>query len=180
MFCRRVEEEPEDHPGYRFNVYDTLKVWMDRGAPKDKMIMGTPAYGRGFKLNFTDETGLYCPASGGIPAGPYTRQDAIWGYQEILQARNNDTLINLPDATVHGWTDVIDDCYKAPYMYNGPYWIGYDNEESIKIKVQYANFLEIAGVMMWSIDTDNWRGDWGQKRYPLLHVSIIIIGRANL
>ena len=144
------------------------------------IIQYKAAIGGFFKLNFPDETGLYCPTSGGIPEGPYTRIEGIWGYQEILQARNNDTLINLPDATVHGWTDVIDDCYKAPYMYNGPYWIGYDNEESIKIKVQYANFLEIAGVMIWSIDTDNWRGDWGQKRYPLLHVSIIIMGRANL
>ena len=39
-------------------------------------------------------------------------------------------------------------------MYNGPYWIGYDNPESITTKVKYANFLDIAGVMMWSIDKD--------------------------
>ena len=54
----------------------------------------------------------------GIPAGPYTQQDGIWGYLEILQAFNNDTLINLPGATPHGWESVTDDCYDAPYACN--------------------------------------------------------------
>ena len=54
----------------------------------------------------------------GIPAGPYTQQDGIWGYLEILQAFNNDTLINLPGATPHGWQSVVDDCYDAPYACN--------------------------------------------------------------
>ena len=167
----------------RWNVFDTIHTWIDDGAPKEKLIMGITFYGRGFVLNDTDYNGLYCPAYAGIPAGPYTRQDAIWGYQEILQAKNNDTLINLPNAVAHAWVDTVDDCYRAPYMgilksdakknlfktfyrffciilyydylsatilqlyffyiVNGPYWIGYDDPESIKIKTQYVNFLEI-------------------------------------
>ena len=51
----------------------------------------------------------------GIPAGPYTQQDGIWGYLEVLQAFNNDTLINLPGAKPHDWTVVVDDCYDSPY-----------------------------------------------------------------
>ena len=47
--------------------------------------------------------------------GPYTLQDGIWGFQEIMQAKTNETL-TLPDATPKGWTDVRDDCYHAPYM----------------------------------------------------------------
>ena len=93
----------------------------------------------------------------GIPKGPYTRQKGIWGHQEILQAFNNDTLINLPDAKPGDWKVVVDDCYRAPYAYNGPYWIGYDNEESFKIKAQFINFLDLAGAMIWSIDTDDHR-----------------------
>jgi len=165
----RDEENFEEHPGYKWNVYDTLNIWMDRGAPKDKMVMGIPAYGRGFTLDDPALDGLYCPANEGIPAGPYTRQKAFWGYQEILQAQNNDTLINLPGATPHDWKVVVDDCYKAPYMVNGPYWIGYADEESVANKVRYANLLDIAGVMVWSIDTDNFRGEWNQKKFPLLH-----------
>lgn len=58
-------------------------------------------------------------------------------------------------------------------MVNGPYWIGYDDVESFTDKVKYVNFLDIGGVMMWSIDTDNFRGDWGMKTFPLLRVSIV-------
>ena len=105
----------------------------------------------------------------GIPKGPYTRQKGIWGHQEIMQAFNNDTLINLPDAKPGAWEIVVDDCYRAPYAYNGPYWIGYDNEESFKIKAQFINFMDLAGAMVWSIDTDDHRGDYAPKRFPMLH-----------
>ena len=71
---RRVEEEPEDHPGWYFNVFDTMRVFFEAGFPKSKMVMGMPTYGRGFILNDTEETGLYCGAHAGIPMGPYTGQ----------------------------------------------------------------------------------------------------------
>ena len=87
-----------------------------------------------------------------------------------MQARNNDTLINLPGAEPHGWTDVVDDCVNAPYMYNGDYWIGYDNEASCELKGKFINFMDFAGAFVWSIDTDDHRGDYGTK-FPLLHVS---------
>ena len=75
----------------------------------------------------------------------------------------------MPDAKPGDWKVVVDDCYRAPYAYNGPYWIGYDNEESFKIKAQFINFLDLAGAMIWSIDTDDHRGDYAPKRFPMLH-----------
>jgi GH18 family chitinase len=111
----RVEELPEDHPGWLFNAYDTINVYLDMGAPANKIVMGMPAYGRGFLLDDNERNGLYCPAHDGVPKLPYTRQIGIWGYQEILQAFNNDTMPLLPEATPKGWEIVRDDCYNAPY-----------------------------------------------------------------
>jgi len=165
---RREEEDYEGHPGWYFNVWDTLSVYLENGVPKEKIVMGIPLYGRGFVLNDTEQNGLYCGAHAGIPAGPYTRQKGIWGYQEIMQAKNNDTLINLPDANPHDWTEVVDDCYHAPYIYNGPYWIGHDDEASCILKGKFINFMDFAGAFVWSIDTDEFRGDYG-KKFPLLH-----------
>ena len=157
--------------GWYFNQFDSMMVYMiEQGVPKEKIVLGTPLYGRGFVLNNTEENGLYCGAHAGIPAGPYTRQDGIWGYQEIIQAFTNDTLINLPEGKPKDWTVVVDDCYQAPYAYNGPYWIGYDNEESMAVKAKFINFLDIAGAMVWSIDTDDFKGG-NTHAYPLLHVS---------
>ena len=31
----------------------------------NKLVMGMPIYGRGFKVNNTEENGLYCPAMDG-------------------------------------------------------------------------------------------------------------------
>jgi hypothetical protein len=53
-------------------------------SPNHKLGLAT--YGRGWVLpEGTEETGLYCPAVGGIPMGPYTRQDGTWSYYEVLQ-----------------------------------------------------------------------------------------------
>jgi GH18 family chitinase len=35
------------------------------GAPREKLVMGMPIYGRGFQLNDTADNGLYCPAKDG-------------------------------------------------------------------------------------------------------------------
>ena len=113
---RRPEENYEGHPGYYFNVYDTMMYYQELGAPFEKMVMGMPSYGRGFHIYDTEEDGLYCPVDDGIRMGPYTRQKGTWGYNEVLQALHNDTLTNLPEAEVGEWKIVVDGCYQAPYM----------------------------------------------------------------
>lgn len=55
----------EDSPGYMFSVFDTLKIWLDAGAPPEKTLMGFAQYGRGMTLEFPEENGLYCPAKDG-------------------------------------------------------------------------------------------------------------------
>ena len=84
----------------------------------------------------------------------------------------NDTLINLPEATPKAWTDVVDGCYQAPYMFNGPYWIGYDDEVSIAKKAEYVNCRDFGGAMIWSLDTDDFKGYNSDMPYPLLQVRI--------
>jgi len=36
----REEEEGEESPGYMFSVFDTLKIWLDAGAPPEKNFDG--------------------------------------------------------------------------------------------------------------------------------------------
>lgn len=168
LYPRPEDNVDDSHPGYFFNVFDSVNFWISQGAPKEKIVMGMPLYGRGFQLNNTEENGIYCPAKAGIPPGPYTLQEGIWGFQEILQAFNNATLPTLPGATPQNWSIIKDDCYHAPYAVNGPYWVGYDDVESFSLKAKYANFLGIGGGMVWSIDTDDFRGTYHDQTFPLL------------
>ena len=76
----------DGHPGFQFNVFDSVHYYLDHGVPKEKIVVGMAAYGRGFKLVDNQLNGLYCPADDGIPKAPYTRQIGIWGYNEIISA----------------------------------------------------------------------------------------------
>jgi len=164
---RREEENVDGHPGFQFNVFDSVHYYLDHGVPKEKIVVGMAAYGRGFKLVNNQLNGLYCPADDGIPKAPYTRQIGIWGYNEIISAFQGKLDIDLPGEEGK-WTSVVDDCYKTPYAFNGPYWIGYDDIESIALKAQYVNFLGVGGAMIWSKDTDDFSGLYSNENYPLL------------
>ena len=46
----------------------------------------------------------------------------------------------------------------APYGVKGLSWLGFDDEESIRIKSEYIKQEGFAGGMVWSIDTDDFHG----------------------
>merc|ERR1712038_1116512 len=163
----RHEEDDLNHPGHRFNLNDSISYYIDAGVPREMLVVGMATFGHGWILEDEELTGIYCPAVSGTPAGPYTQQEGFWEYYEIMQAFNNDTLPWLPGATPGGWTTVVDGCYLAPYSFNGPYWVSYDNVESMGIKAQWVNSLGLGGAMVWSIEADDFRGDYGAK-YPLI------------
>merc|ERR1711997_259793 len=66
------------------------------------------------------------------------------------------------------WTREWDEHCQAPYVYNGIKWIGYDDPDSITKKVEYAMGEGMAGIMVWSVDTDDFLGKCGRNRFPLL------------
>lgn len=100
------------------------------------------------------------------------------------------------------WTIVWDDEQKVPYMHKGNQWISYDNPKSIGLKVlyisiskyymriyfaklflfqaQFAKQTGLGGVMIWSIETDDFRGLCDYGKYPLLESlnSVIVHGKA--
>ena len=49
-------------------------------------------------------------------------------------------------------------CHKAPYMVNNNKWVSFDNEKSVKMKADLAWDKKLAGVMVWSIETDDFHG----------------------
>jgi len=53
-------------------------------------------------------------------------------------------------------------------MFRGDQWLSYDNERSIQSKSEYAYDQGLAGVMVWSIDTDDFLGMCNGPKFPLL------------
>ena len=46
----------------------------------------------------------------------------------------------------------------------------------MRLKGQWVNTLELGGAMVWSIEADDWRGDYGEQ-YPLVSTLKRIMNR---
>lgn len=57
---------------------------------------------------------------------------------------------------------------QVPFAVSGNQWIGYDDVESIALKAWYARNQQLGGVMVWSIETDDFRNICGGGRNPLM------------
>lgn len=67
------------------------------------------------------------------------------------------------------WTSVWNNEQKISYAYSKNEWVSYDEIESLKIKTNYMLKKNLIGVMVWTIDYDDFEGKYcGQGKYPLL------------
>ncbi|XP_076659481.1 chitinase-3-like protein 1 [Halictus rubicundus] len=140
----------------KLNVDAAVRYWLSKGAPADKLVVGIPSYGRSFTLANPGNNDVGAPTTGAGAAGPYTRQPGMLGYNEICESMRQG-----------GWTVRRQNEQRVPYAVKGNLWVGYDDVESVGEKCDYINKLNLGGVMLWSVETDDFRGICGPK-YPLL------------
>ncbi|GFS46560.1 chitotriosidase-1 [Nephila pilipes] len=148
-------ERPEESESEKMlNVNYAINFWVKSGAPKNKVILGMGTYGRSFTLADASNNGLGAPTTGPGRAGPLTKEPGMLGYNEICSDSE--------------WKEVFLSKVEAPYAAKGNQWVGYDNVKSIGIKVDYLIKEQLGGGMIWSLETDDFRGKCGQGKYPLL------------
>jgi chitinase len=128
------------------NCDASINNWLNSGADPSKMILGLGFYGHVFELTDPEQHAVGSPANGAN--ADYT------SYSEICQLAD-------------GWTEEWDDEQEVPYKYSNTQWIGYDNSQSIKLKVEYAKSRNLGGVMMWAVNDDDKDAVCGEKS-PLL------------
>uniref|UniRef100_A0A7G3ABI5 chitinase n=1 Tax=Lutzomyia longipalpis TaxID=7200 RepID=A0A7G3ABI5_LUTLO len=140
----------------QLNVDAAIKYWLSNGGAPEKLLLGVPLYGRGFRM----VNGQNKPGSvhgGPCQAGPYTQTPGMMGFNELCEKRRNEK-----------WIDFWDDEQFVPYSTKDDQWIGFDDEKSIKFKSNYVNSHNLGGVIVWSIETDDFRGFCGRGTFPLL------------
>ena len=59
-----------------------MNYWHEKGAAKNKLVMGMPMYGQSFSLNDPSNTKLHSKATKGNP-GPFTRAAGFLAYYEV-------------------------------------------------------------------------------------------------
>jgi chitinase len=97
-------------------------------------------------------------AVGAASAAPFTKKAGFISYYEICQKISQ------------GWTKRWDSESKVPYVYQGNEWIGFEDVQSLKEKVDYIKTRGLGGAMFWTLDLDDFNGQFcGQGKYPLIN-----------
>ena len=107
------------------------------GVPASKLVVGLAFYGHGWKMQSTDNHGLFRPAVAPFRAGGFTYiKDSLIGHD--------------------GYHRYWDRKAKAPWLFQPEekIFISYDDERSVKAKCKYAEKNDLAGVMFWEYFTD--------------------------
>lgn len=142
-----------------------VNYWISLGAPKEKLILGLGFYGRSFTLANPSQNGVNAPITGAGAPGPFTAEGGMLGFNEICLKLSQ------------GWTEAWDDASKCPYAYQGNQWVGYDNQKSLSIKVDYLKEKGLGGAMIWAIDMDDFLGKcYGKPWYLLQTIADKLIG----
>uniref|UniRef100_A0A182SA33 chitinase n=1 Tax=Anopheles maculatus TaxID=74869 RepID=A0A182SA33_9DIPT len=142
----------------QLNVNASIHYWLAQGAPAEKLVLGIPLYGRSFTLANAANSQVGAPAVGGGIAGPYTRQAGVMGYNEFCEKL-------LTESWERRWSSE----QQVPYAVRNNQWLGYDDLLSIQQKVKYLLDLGLGGAMVWSLETDDFRGVCGGGKYPLMN-----------
>jgi chitinase len=142
----------------QLSVDHAANLWVKLGAPKEKLIIGMPTYGRSFTLSNTDRYGPNSPASGGGTEGVYTKESGFLAYYEVCEL--------LLNGAVYIWDDEM----KVPYMVDGNQWVGFDDERAIRNKMQWIKTNGFGGAMVWTVDMDDFTGTvcGNNVKYPLI------------
>ncbi|KAF6206607.1 hypothetical protein GE061_017843 [Apolygus lucorum] len=148
-------------------IESSVAYVLANGIPAKKLVLGLPMYGRTFMLDSTPQPNatrklgeLTVPGAGF--QGPFTRTNGFLGFNEICIELKKE-----------GWSTHWDEKSNTPFAVNDDKVMSYDDARSIKLKTIYAMDLDLAGVLVWSLDTDDFQGDCStpsdvNPKYPLL------------
>jgi len=120
------------------NVEGAVEFYLQHGVLADKLVLGVPFYGRGFRVKDATNDGLY---------QPYTEPYAAGDWRDIQSK-----LLKDPKWTQH-WHDVA----QTPYLFNGDekIFVSYEDAKSIALRSQLAKQRGLRGVFMWELTGDD-------------------------
>lgn len=126
---------PDDgHPACRTNTLDgALNYWLrQKGWPREKLLLGIPLYGRGFRAS-----GWGAPAT-----GSYARSEVM--YRDIAALQKA------------GWKRGWDTAAQVPSLHSpdGSEILSYEDADSARGKGRYARDNDLGGIFFWEISQD--------------------------
>lgn len=124
------------------NTYQIIQKYLKVCKP-EKLVLGIPAYGYGWRGVPSENHGLFQAAEAAI-----SHEEADFSYHNLKENY----------ISKNGYTRYWDDSSKAAYLYNGDIWITYEDLEAIRYKADTVKKLRLGGMMYWE-QTQDFDGD---------------------
>ncbi|KAI8422132.1 hypothetical protein MSG28_006048 [Choristoneura fumiferana] len=136
------------------NANYTVHAYLSRGLARARLVLGVPAYGHSFRLVSAAAAGPGAPASGVGALGARGFVD----YADACRLARAPGAVRARDAAA-----------AVPYLHRGAEWLSYDDERSVVRKAAYARAEGLRGVMVYSLNADDFRGACAPgARFPLV------------
>jgi chitinase len=136
---REVPEDPLDPQVRRWNsVEGGIAYYRQQGVPAQKLVLGVPFYGRGFRVTSDANHGLYQPYSDLFDPGDW----------RSIKAK----LLDDPKWQ-HHWHPVA----QTPWLFNSDdrIFVSYEDTRSIAIRAKLAKDSGLRGVFTWELTGDD-------------------------
>ncbi|MGL5021054.1 MAG: glycoside hydrolase family 18 protein [Mycoplasmatales bacterium] len=124
---------------HKKSIVEFMQYFIDEGLDKSKIIFGIPFYGRGADKVEQNEN------KDGLGNRIYGEVPKFYDYTDI---HNENIATNFK-------YEFWDEEACAPYFYDGDKFVSYENEKSIKIKLEYMKKMGFSGLMFWEYALDN-------------------------
>ncbi|ARF67366.1 hypothetical protein B7C51_05285 [Paenibacillus larvae subsp. pulvifaciens] len=139
-----------------FNIDATAAKFEQLGVPKEKIIIGTPYYSRGW-MGVDDKTGTNGMFAKAVP-GPSKGPCGIWddASQGECGGQNPFYYIKSNMETNSSFVKYRDPASKAPWLYSRSKkeMYTYEDEESLAFKADYINSKGYGGAIIWELSGD--------------------------
>jgi len=118
--------------------------WLDQGAEANKLVLGAATYSRSFKLQNASPS-QSCGSS--VTAAGYE--------QEWSAMPGTATYYEMRKLIEEGAVSSFDAQRCGAYLQKGDLWMGYDDENTMQCKADFAIQNGLRGVFVWSLGEDD-------------------------
>ncbi len=121
----------ESSPQFKWSCEDAVNLWISKGFPKEKILMGLPFYGIKFNGVTDANSGLYQSFSSG----------GSISYDRIVSTYLSNAAYN---RFIHNEA-------RVPWLFDGSTFISYDDTDSVSQKALYIKEKQLGGAAIWEI-----------------------------
>ncbi|XP_033229586.1 acidic mammalian chitinase-like [Belonocnema kinseyi] len=126
------------------NIDYVVRYWIRKGAPENKLILGTYFSGISYTLANPKQFGR---------GSPFTTEGQFGSMMTYFEFCDQ----------IKKWKYFFDHEQKVPYKHKDNQVIAYDDDRSLEIKAKYVLDMQLGGAMVYSIDADDFPGKCGKK-----------------